>query len=215
MTRTCAASRVALICSRRPGGLRRAASAAAGRAASPELPDGGVGGWVAFGSSRVVLRSGAGRGSAAMIPAHRGRPPSTRLTALRWPWMAASETRRLLTAELLSIGTELTVGDTRDTNAGELARSLTGDGRPGRPADGPARRSRRGRAAPSRRPSTGSTSSSRPAASARRRTTSRARRSPRSAARPRPSTRTSRRGCASCGRGAGCRSRSSTSSRPG
>jgi nicotinamide-nucleotide amidase len=37
-------------------------------------------------------------------------------------------TRRLLTAELLSIGSELTVGDTRDTNAGELARSLTGLG---------------------------------------------------------------------------------------
>jgi nicotinamide-nucleotide amidase len=33
--------------------------------------------------------------------------------------------RPLLTAELLSIGTELTVGETRDTNAGELARSLT------------------------------------------------------------------------------------------
>ena len=36
--------------------------------------------------------------------------------------------RRLLTAELLSIGSELTVGDTRDTNAGELARSLTAMG---------------------------------------------------------------------------------------
>lgn len=36
--------------------------------------------------------------------------------------------RRLLIAELLSIGAELTVGDTRDTNAGELARSLTGQG---------------------------------------------------------------------------------------
>ncbi len=35
---------------------------------------------------------------------------------------------RILTAELLSIGTELTFGDTRDTNAGELARSLTGLG---------------------------------------------------------------------------------------
>ena len=35
---------------------------------------------------------------------------------------------RILTAELLSIGSELTVGDTRDTNAGELARSLTGLG---------------------------------------------------------------------------------------
>jgi competence/damage-inducible protein CinA-like protein len=36
--------------------------------------------------------------------------------------------RPLLTAELLSIGSELTVGDTRDTNAGELARDLTGRG---------------------------------------------------------------------------------------
>jgi nicotinamide-nucleotide amidase len=32
------------------------------------------------------------------------------------------------TAELLSIGTELTVGETRDTNAGDLARDLTGHG---------------------------------------------------------------------------------------
>ncbi len=36
--------------------------------------------------------------------------------------------RRLLTAELLSIGSELVVGETRDTNAGELARSLTDAG---------------------------------------------------------------------------------------
>jgi nicotinamide-nucleotide amidase len=34
----------------------------------------------------------------------------------------------LLTAQLLSIGTELTAGETRDTNAGELARSLTDRG---------------------------------------------------------------------------------------
>jgi nicotinamide-nucleotide amidase len=34
----------------------------------------------------------------------------------------------ILTAELLSIGSELTVGETRDTNAGDLARSLTGLG---------------------------------------------------------------------------------------
>jgi nicotinamide-nucleotide amidase len=33
--------------------------------------------------------------------------------------------RPLRTAELLSIGSELTVGETRDTNAGDLARSLT------------------------------------------------------------------------------------------
>ena len=42
--------------------------------------------------------------------------------------MSVAEPRRLLTAELLSIGTELTVGDTRDTNAGELARALTAMG---------------------------------------------------------------------------------------
>ncbi len=38
------------------------------------------------------------------------------------------KSRPILTAELLSIGSELTVGETRDTNAGELARSLTGLG---------------------------------------------------------------------------------------
>ncbi|HET7702589.1 MAG TPA: molybdopterin-binding protein [Candidatus Limnocylindrales bacterium] len=36
--------------------------------------------------------------------------------------------RLIRTAELLSIGSELTVGETRDTNAGDLARSLTGLG---------------------------------------------------------------------------------------
>ncbi len=36
--------------------------------------------------------------------------------------------RPILTAELLSIGSELTTGETRDTNAGELARSLTESG---------------------------------------------------------------------------------------
>ena len=44
------------------------------------------------------------------------------------PSMPTSQSRHLLTAELLSVGTELTVGDTRDTNAGELARALTGLG---------------------------------------------------------------------------------------
>jgi nicotinamide-nucleotide amidase len=33
--------------------------------------------------------------------------------------------RHILAAEILSIGTELTVGETRDTNAGDLARTLT------------------------------------------------------------------------------------------
>jgi len=39
-----------------------------------------------------------------------------------------TDTRPLLTATILSIGAELTVGDTRDTNAGELARGLTAAG---------------------------------------------------------------------------------------
>ncbi len=41
---------------------------------------------------------------------------------------AARVRRRLVTAEILSIGTEITSGETRDTNAGELAGSLTGAG---------------------------------------------------------------------------------------
>jgi nicotinamide-nucleotide amidase len=41
------------------------------------------------------------------------------------PTPLRADARRILTAELLSIGSELTVGETRDTNAGELARSLT------------------------------------------------------------------------------------------
>src|SRR4051794_24341977 len=36
--------------------------------------------------------------------------------------------RRLVTAELLAVGTELTVGETADTNSGELARSLVAHG---------------------------------------------------------------------------------------
>ncbi len=39
-----------------------------------------------------------------------------------------SSSRPLLTAELLAIGTELTVGETTDTNSGELARSLVAHG---------------------------------------------------------------------------------------
>jgi nicotinamide-nucleotide amidase len=36
--------------------------------------------------------------------------------------------QRLRTAELLSVGTEITAGETRDTNAGEIARDLTREG---------------------------------------------------------------------------------------
>ncbi|HEX7472519.1 MAG TPA: molybdopterin-binding protein [Candidatus Limnocylindrales bacterium] len=39
--------------------------------------------------------------------------------------MPGRSARELLSAEVLSIGSELTVGETRDTNGGELARSLT------------------------------------------------------------------------------------------
>ena len=48
-------------------------------------------------------------------------PPTLRYAAA----MAGPSSRELLSAEILSIGSELTVGETRDTNAGELARSLT------------------------------------------------------------------------------------------
>lgn len=41
---------------------------------------------------------------------------------------SAPPRRPILTAELLSIGSELTVGETRDTNAGDLARALSGAG---------------------------------------------------------------------------------------
>lgn len=40
----------------------------------------------------------------------------------------SSSDRPLRTAELLSVGSELTVGETRDTNAGELAAALTSEG---------------------------------------------------------------------------------------
>jgi nicotinamide-nucleotide amidase len=40
----------------------------------------------------------------------------------------AAPDRRILTAELLAIGSELTVGETTDTNSGELARSLVAHG---------------------------------------------------------------------------------------
>jgi nicotinamide-nucleotide amidase len=54
-----------------------------------------------------------------------------RVVASRDRYAAAMPTkpaRRLGTAEILSIGSELTVGETRDTNAGELARALTSEG---------------------------------------------------------------------------------------
>ena len=64
-----------------------------------------------------------------------GGPDST--TARLWPWRALrqchrsqriSPVRPIRTAEILSIGSEITVGETRDTNAGELAAALTREG---------------------------------------------------------------------------------------
>jgi nicotinamide-nucleotide amidase len=53
-------------------------------------------------------------------------PPCCTLPPVTEP--QPSPARRLLVAELLSVGTEITVGETRDTNAGEIARSLTAAG---------------------------------------------------------------------------------------
>lgn len=54
----------------------------------------------------------------------RGSPALT--PATRYPAAVPEPSaRQLLTAEILSIGSELTVGDTSDTNSGELARELT------------------------------------------------------------------------------------------
>jgi nicotinamide-nucleotide amidase len=55
-----------------------------------------------------------------MVP---GRSPQHRLRLGYSP--AVSNPRRLVVAEILSVGSELTVGETRDTNSNELARSLT------------------------------------------------------------------------------------------
>ena len=57
-----------------------------------------------------------------MLPDRRGAPPGLRYAA------AMDEPRRLLSAAIISVGSELTVGETRDTNAGDIARSLTGLG---------------------------------------------------------------------------------------
>jgi len=62
-----------------------------------------------------------------MIAAHP-RSPAAHRTGRYAAEVSTDPPRHVRTAELLSIGSELTVGDTRDTNAGELARSLTGLG---------------------------------------------------------------------------------------
>ena len=65
-------------------------------------------------ASRVTVIALAGLGSCVEYP-----PDMTR---------GDTQARPILAAELLSIGSELTTGETRDTNAGELARVLSGLG---------------------------------------------------------------------------------------
>ena len=48
--------------------------------------------------------------------------------ALELRYAALMSPRTVTTAEILSVGSELTVGETRDTNGGELARALTDEG---------------------------------------------------------------------------------------
>jgi nicotinamide-nucleotide amidase len=54
--------------------------------------------------------------------------PRRTVTLAGVPSLSRNDPSRILTAELLSIGSELTVGETRDTNSGEIARSLTDSG---------------------------------------------------------------------------------------
>src|SRR3954451_6743745 len=144
-TRAIAASRTAPIWARRPGGGLRGSRGgdpapgggggpAGGGVAGPG--GGGVGGvGSVVGSSRIVLRwVSLGARSAPMIPARRA---ASRLGARYISGMpempdvfttTTASRRSVLTAEILSIGTELTVGETRDTNAGELAGRLTAAG---------------------------------------------------------------------------------------
>ena len=60
------------------------------------------------------------------LPCHTGRLATESRAPVGYArGVSAGALRRLLTAELLSVGTELTAGETRDTNAGDLARDLT------------------------------------------------------------------------------------------
>ena len=129
--------------------------------------------------------------------------------------MPGPSSRELLSAEILSIGSELTVGETRDTNAGELARSLTEAGVRRPAAPGPPRRPRRRpRGVPGalhRADLVVSTGGLGPTPDDLTREAIAAA----SGETPDGRSRSSRPGCTRCGTAAACRSRRSTSSRPG
>ena len=70
---------------------------------------------------------------------HVGQPAARCATLGRWTPRGDRAERRLERAEILAIGTELTSGETRDTNSGELARAPDRRRRRGRPTDRVAR----------------------------------------------------------------------------
>ena len=90
-------------------------------------------------AGQPATRSTRGRSTRAGQPV-AGRPRRPVRYARPMDGTAERPGRRLERAEILSIGTELTTGETRDTNAGELARWLTDRGRGRRPPDRPADR---------------------------------------------------------------------------
>jgi nicotinamide-nucleotide amidase len=78
-----------------------------------------------------AVTSGTGPGpddNSARMAADRRTAPVASRGRYAAGMSSTSELRQIHTAELLSIGSELTVGETRDTNAGELAAALTREG---------------------------------------------------------------------------------------
>ena len=113
-----AAARGAFSWAIRPGGGSEAGRALSGlgRSGSSGRPPRG---W-------AVVRETAADHSSARWRHRRVRSRHGRCN--RVPIAGADAGRAIVTAELLAIGTELTVGETTDTNSGELARSLVGLG---------------------------------------------------------------------------------------
>ncbi len=76
--------------------------------------------WAGSRTSRPNWRFETNEGEPTTLPlCPKPKPPKLE---------AAPAARPLRTAVLLAVGTELTVGETRDTNSGDLARSLAGHG---------------------------------------------------------------------------------------
>ncbi|TAK03021.1 MAG: hypothetical protein EPO36_00300 [Chloroflexota bacterium] len=141
-----AAPMTAATCSRSPGAWASGAGSGVGSRAGPPSPESAAEGAVdslagAVGSGSLatnppgrraarLVRAAVRDCSSGLRPAHLASGP--RNVGRRSHGLVGSATlsgmRQIHTAELLSIGSELTVGETRDTNAGELARALTDQG---------------------------------------------------------------------------------------